>query len=113
MDQPFAALHALTRERMNLELLRIWSERRKAVLFITPDTRQAVFLADRVMALSARPAAMVGSIDIRNAAAPNVEATDGSSVRCLLRRDLPPARHRGRGDVSRAFAPAKHQLSSW
>jgi ABC-type nitrate/sulfonate/bicarbonate transport system ATPase subunit len=70
MDQPFAALHALTRERMNLELLRIWSERRKTVLFITPDIREAVFLADRVMALSARPAAMVGSIDIRNARGP-------------------------------------------
>jgi NitT/TauT family transport system ATP-binding protein len=64
MDEPFGALDAITRERMNLELLRIWTESKKTVLFITHGINEAIFLSDRVIVLSARPSRMVAALDI-------------------------------------------------
>jgi NitT/TauT family transport system ATP-binding protein len=64
MDEPFGALDALTREKMNLELLRIWKESKKTIVFVTHGISEAVFLGTRVVVLTAGPAKMADNIPI-------------------------------------------------
>lgn len=64
MDEPFAALDAQTRDTLQGEVLRIWEETKKTVLFVTHNIEEAVFLADRIAVMSARPGIIKRIIDI-------------------------------------------------
>lgn len=64
MDEPFGALDALTRDKMNLELLNIWRQFKKTIVFVTHDIAEAVFLGTRVVVLTSRPARMLENIPI-------------------------------------------------
>ncbi len=64
MDEPFGALDAMTREYMNLELIRIWQESNQTIVFVTHSISEAVFLSDRVIVLTPRPGRIAEIIDI-------------------------------------------------
>ena len=65
MDEPFASLDAQTREIMQTELLRIWEQGRKTVLFVTHQIDEAVFLSDRVLVFARRPGRLQESVEIK------------------------------------------------
>jgi NitT/TauT family transport system ATP-binding protein len=65
LDEPFAALDAQTREMMQLELLKIWSQTRKTALFITHDIKEAIYLSDRVIVFTRRPGRVKIELEIK------------------------------------------------
>ena len=79
MDEPFAALDEITRDRMAFELMRLWHLYRKTVLFVTHSLAEAVFLSDRVVLMSARPGRIhqVFEIDLPRPRDRETRLTDG------------------------------------
>lgn len=64
MDEPFAALDAMTREELGFELMRIWDNDKKTVIFVTHNITEAILLADRVVAMTPRPGRIARIVDI-------------------------------------------------
>ena len=88
MDEPFSAVDALTRRHLQAELMRIWQSTHAAIMFVTHDIDEAVFLADRVVVLGGRPANVAENLVI----------------------DLPRSRDRGHADFGRYVAHLSAQL---
>ena len=63
MDEPFGALDEFTRERMNLELLRIWTQTGKTIIFVTHSIAEAAFLSNRIVVMSPRPGRIIDIVD--------------------------------------------------
>ena len=86
MDEPFGALDAMTREQMNLELQRIWLERRKTVVFITHSIPEAVFLADRVLVMTPRPGRIAEIVAVGIARPRSLDVMNTPDFGALVRR---------------------------
>jgi NitT/TauT family transport system ATP-binding protein len=86
LDEPFGSLDALTRERMGLELLRIWQARRTTVLMVTHNVPEAAFLADTVLVLSPRPGTVVTTVPVDLPRPRNLELMGTSAFGALTGR---------------------------
>jgi len=84
MDEPFADLDELTRERMNLELLRIWRETGSTIIFVTHNLEEAVFLSDTVHILGGKPATIVQSIEVGLPRSRHVEMMEHPEFQSLV-----------------------------
>jgi ABC-type nitrate/sulfonate/bicarbonate transport system ATPase subunit len=81
MDEPFVSLDQPTRERMQREVLHTWEHRRRTVVFVTHNIEEAVFLGDRVIVLSAKPARIVADVDVALARPRNPLAAEFTRIR--------------------------------
>lgn len=64
MDEPFAALDAMTREELNVELMRIWEVTGRTIVFVTHNIAEAVLLSDRIVVMTARPGQVREVVDV-------------------------------------------------
>jgi NitT/TauT family transport system ATP-binding protein len=92
MDEPYGALDAQTRNIMQSELLRIWEEEKKTVVFVTHSVDEAIYLADRIVIMSARPGRIKDIIEIhiprpRNRTSPDVNIIR-DRILCDLRSEI-------------------------
>jgi ABC-type nitrate/sulfonate/bicarbonate transport system ATPase subunit len=86
LDEPFGALDAQTRARMQDELLRLWERRRKTVLFVTHDAEEALYLADRIVVLSPRPGRVKADFPVELPRPRSLESRFSPAFSALKRR---------------------------
>jgi NitT/TauT family transport system ATP-binding protein len=86
LDEPFAALDEMTRSRLDEQLHALWVERRMTVLFVTHSVAEAVFLAQRVVVLSARPARLLAEVAVELAALRGPELRTATEFNAVVRR---------------------------
>ena len=80
MDEPFAALDSFTRERMQDELVRVWQQEKKAVLFITHNIDEAIKLGDRVVVMSPRPGRVAGILTLDSPRPRDVDSPENVAI---------------------------------
>jgi NitT/TauT family transport system ATP-binding protein len=88
MDEPFGALDAQTRNIMQSELLRIWNEEKKTVVFVTHSVDEAIYLADRIVIMSARPGRIKDIIEISLSRPRNRTSPEVNTIRDRILADL-------------------------
>jgi NitT/TauT family transport system ATP-binding protein len=86
LDEPFAALDEITRQRLNDELLALWRQRRPAVLFVTHSVLESVYLSNRVLVMSPRPGRIVEEIAIDLPGERTAEVRNSAAYHALCRR---------------------------
>ena len=87
MDEPFAALDAMTREELGFELMRIWDADKKTVIFVTHNISEAILLADRVVAMTPRPGRIARVVDIDLARPRTIDMEFTETVQVVLGPD--------------------------
>ena len=76
MDEPFAALDLNTRQRLRSELISIWNQTKKTIIFVTHDIDEALLLADRIVLLSDKPTRVIQTIEVRDERPRIIEQSD-------------------------------------
>jgi NitT/TauT family transport system ATP-binding protein len=112
MDEPFGALDEMTRERMNLEVMRIWRETGTTVVFVTHSIPEAVFLATRVVVMSARPGRISHIIDIDLPQPRDFETRESDRYFQLVTKVREALRERDTGDTGDGATPADDEPSA-
>jgi NitT/TauT family transport system ATP-binding protein len=88
MDEPFGTLDAQTRNIMQSELLRIWEEEKKTVVFVTHNVDEAIYLADRIVIMSARPGRVKDVLEITLPRPRNRTSSEVNKIRDRILCDL-------------------------